>query len=94
MEVLNVSWDSIPKQDHNHILSTIPKGTSIASLPFATTDSQTVVRIPVRGNLKVNMAYDPSDPNVCEIKTLTFYRVFARKSTGEPCFVWRKGQDN
>jgi hypothetical protein len=90
MKVLNVYWDSIPKEHHNHILGVLPKGGYIASLPFAVSENQRVIKVPVLGNLKAQAMFDPSLPEVCDIKVLEFYRVFARKDNGEPSYIWRK----
>ena len=61
MEVLNVYWDSIPKEHHNHILDVLPKGDYIASLPFAVSGNQRVFKIPVLGKLKEQAMFDPSN---------------------------------
>jgi hypothetical protein len=90
MEVLNVFWDSIPKEHHNHILDVLPSGQYIATLPCYLYNEQRSIRIPVLGNLKAQAQYNPSDPSVCDIKILTFSRVFARKESGEPSYLWRK----
>jgi hypothetical protein len=90
MEVLNVYWDSIPKQDHNHILDELPKGGYIASLPFAVSETTKVIRIPVLGRIKVQQIYEPSSLSPCETKVLEFYRVYAHKDNGEPGYIWRK----
>ena len=90
MKVLNVYWDSIPKEQHNHILDVLDKGAYIASLPFAGAEHQKIFKVAVPGDIKVIAKYDPSDLSVCETKILTFSRVFARKNSEEPTFVWRK----
>ena len=90
MEVLNVYWESLPKEYHNLILDELPKGSYIESLPFVVSESQRIVKIPVLGNLKAQALFNPSDPSVCDIKILVFYRVFVRKGNDEPEYIWRK----
>jgi len=90
MEVLNVYWDSIPERDHNHILSVIPKGGYVASLPVSNAEKYPVYKFAVLGKLKDIVFTNPSDASVCETEYIEFIRIPARKDGGDSCYIWRK----
>ncbi|MBE3036948.1 MAG: hypothetical protein IMZ70_07720 [Candidatus Atribacteria bacterium] len=90
MEVLNVSWDSIPKKDHNHILEVIPIGGYVKSLPVINADQYPVYKFAVLGKLRDIKIMNITDVSVCETEILTFIRIPAVNANGERGYIWKK----
>lgn len=91
MDVLNVSWGSIPQKDHNHMLFVLPSGSYIKSLPVSyNIQENPIVRIPVLGRIKEPSEYDPSDVSVCETVILKFRKIKVVSRIGERTFIWQK----